>query len=554
MGTETVADMASCQYDSGDVAWVMMATVLVLGMIPGLAFFESGMLRRKNSVSIITQTLGGLVILACMWVTIGYSLTFSGDIGGMIGNLDHALFADVSFSDCVVVDGVTYSIPTAVFAIFQMMFACVTPLLCTGAVAERMRFKAFLIFMLAFELLVYYPCAHWIWGGGWLDRLGTLDFAGGIVIHVSSGVSSVLMAWMLGPRQDYSLYNNGEFPHSDVRVAVIGAAFLWCGWFGFNGGSAYSANTVAIHSIINTQVGACFSGTIWFVISWVREKPSALALINGAVAGMAGITPACGYISTPSAVGLAIVLGVASYLGTILLRYCKIDDALEVSAIHGLTGAIGALAIGLLSSKHVNSTVENGLFYGGGWHLMGVQCLGVGVVAFYAAAVSGVLLLCIGKCTPLRARAEHEEQGLDHAHHALDVVHLHEEADLNPETPRGLRRIESLDSLNSARRNSLQFGTPVKVDKLRSAALLAGHGSAALLGSSLGSAALLGSSLGTPDSSVHSQWNSHWNSNPSSPAPIPHPTHGHSPNMSTSQSPPIGVPESPPSAMPRLQV
>ena len=180
------------------------------------------------------------------------------------------------------------------------------------------------------------------------------------------------------------------------------------------------------------------------------------------------------------------------------------------------------------------------------------------MVAFYAAAVSGILLLCIGKCTPLRARAEHEEEGLDHAHHALDVVHLHEEADLNPETPRGLRRIESLDSLNSARRNSVQFGTPVKVDKMRSAtgrcgSLLGGHGSAALLGGH-GSAALLGSSLGTPESSVHSQWNSHWNSNPSSPAPIPHQTHGHSPNMSTSQSPPIGVPASPPSAMPRLQV
>ena len=186
---------------------------------------------------------------------------------------------------------------------------------------------------------------------------------------------------------------------------------------------------------------------------------------------------------------------------------------------------------------------------------MGVQCLGVGVVAFYAAAVSGILLLCIGKCTPLRARPEHEEEGLDHAHHALDVVHLHEEADLNPETPRGLRRIESLDSLNSARRNSVQFGTPVKVDKMRSAtgrcgSLLGGHGSAALLGGH-GSAALLGSSLGTPESSVHSQWNSHWNSNPS---PIPHQTHGHSPNMSTSQSPPTGVSASPPSAMPRVQV
>eukprot|EP00698_Gefionella_okellyi_P007213 TRINITY_DN1751_c0_g1_i1.p1 TRINITY_DN1751_c0_g1~~TRINITY_DN1751_c0_g1_i1.p1 ORF type:complete len:467 (-),score=97.62 TRINITY_DN1751_c0_g1_i1:61-1461(-) len=413
----------NCTLDNGDVAWVLTSTILVLGMVPGLSFFEAGLLRQKNTISIMTQTLSGLAILSVMWVLFGYSLTLGADHGGVIGDFYHGAFANVAFEGCYTSSGVTYAIPEAVYAIFQLMFAAITPLLITGTVAERMRWKPFLAFTIAWEMFVYYPLAHWVWGGGWLGALGTEDFAGGIVIHTSSGVSSLVVAIMLGRRIDYDKYH-GEFPHSDIRTAAIGATLLWMGWFGFNAGSALQASPVAIHAVINTQVAACIGAVVWLVITWARDKPSVVGILNGAIAGMAGITPASGFINVPSAVVVAVILGVVSYGATIVVKHkLRIDDALDVSCVHGITGLVGALAIGFCGSSKVNPAGADGLIFGGGGRLLGVQILGIVIAIVFPAVMTALIVFIISKITPLRARYEHELAGLDISHHHVNIQH-----------------------------------------------------------------------------------------------------------------------------------
>lgn len=411
-----------CDYNYGDVTWMLTSSVLVLGMIPGLALFEAGLLRLKNSVSIMTQCLAGLILLASLWILLGFTLTFGPDVGGVIGNFKHAFFMNVPSSGCWETKGQRFHIPPALFAVFQMMFACVTPLLVTGTVAERMRWKPYLAFTVLWEMMVYYPVAHWIWGDGWLAQLGTQDFAGGIVIHTSSGVASLATAILLGRRQDYDKYH-GHFPHSDFRVATIGAAFLWIGWFGFNGGSALASSSTAVQAVLNTQTAACFSGVVWMIWEWTERKPTVLGILNGVISGMAGVTPASGFISTPSAIILGVVLGIASRCCTKLLLKARVDDALEVSCVHGATGVIGSLAIGVAASSDICDTSANGLIYGGGFKLLGLQALGVAVVFVYSGVCSLLILFVIGRLTRLRARAEHEERGLDFSHHRVNTVY-----------------------------------------------------------------------------------------------------------------------------------
>lgn len=373
----------------------------------------------------MTQCLAGLVVLACMWVLFGYSLTFGPDHGGLIGDFSSAFFMGLDDSGCVESSGVTFRIPSSTLAIFQQNFACVTPLLITGTVAERMRFKPYLVFIIVWETIVYYPLAHWIWGGGWLGQLGTQDFAGGIVIHTSSGISALILAIELGKRAGWDRYH-GVFPHSDLRYAAVGASLLWVGWFGFNAGSALGANKFAIQAIINTQIGACFSATVWLICGWLEEKPSVLDVMNGAVAGMAGITPASGYIASQSAIVVSILLGLGAYYGAKLLHRAEIDDALEVSCIHGLTGVIGAISIGFAGSSNINPTSRDGIIYGDSY-LLGVQVLGVFIALVYPGIVTFVMLKIMNKFMRLRARPDHEEQGLDYWHHRLDVIHEEEE-------------------------------------------------------------------------------------------------------------------------------
>eukprot|EP00455_Lapot_gusevi_P044497 TRINITY_DN5566_c0_g1_i1.p1 TRINITY_DN5566_c0_g1~~TRINITY_DN5566_c0_g1_i1.p1 ORF type:complete len:477 (-),score=172.07 TRINITY_DN5566_c0_g1_i1:77-1507(-) len=409
-----------CNIDTGDTAWVLVSTVLVLGMMPALALFEAGLLRSKNTLSIATQIIGGLTVLAFMWNVFGFSLVYSTTVGGIIGNLDNVLLINVSYSDCN--PRLSKNIPIAAFAAFQMMFACITPLLMTGAYAERLKFKAFMMITVLWEIFVFYPIAHWIWGGGWLGALGVMDFAGGIVIHVSAGIGALVLAIMVGHRHEFEKYH-GEFPPSNLPLAVLGAALLWMGWFGFNAGSALSASAVAVSAVASTQIAACVSGIVWLALSWIRDRPSCVALINGVIAGLAGVTPASGYISSESTLVLGLILGVASFYGVVLMKHkLHIDDALDVSSVHGLTGLIGSIFIGFCSETRLNPIAANGVVFGGG-RLLWVQLVGVIVVLVYAAVVTYLIGLVTQHFVGLRITIEEEISGLDMVEHAEFAYH-----------------------------------------------------------------------------------------------------------------------------------
>lgn len=403
----------SCQIDVGDVTWVMVASVLVLGMMPGLAFFEAGLLRRQNTMSIIMQVMSGLPVLSVLWYLFGFSLTFGTDHGGVIGDFRHGLFIGIDFNTC----WRSYRIPQAAYAIFQLMFAAITPLLMTGAYAERMRFKASFMYTILWEIFIYYPLAHWIWGGGWLDTMGVEDFAGGIVIHTSAGTGAIVCALVLGRRPGFEK-THGEWPPSNFPLATVGAALLLTGWVGFNAGSALEAGSLAVQTVLNTQVGGSMSGVVWLILSWVHNrKPSVLDCMNGVIGGLAGITPASGYISTPSALLVGMILGFVGFYGVRLLKHrWHIDDALDVSSVHGLTGLVGALAIGFCGDSSVNPAGANGLIYGEG-RLLGVQVLAIVVAIVYPGVLTWVILKVVDATVGLRHRVEKEGRGLDFNDH-----------------------------------------------------------------------------------------------------------------------------------------
>jgi len=417
--TTGINDEPGSCIDTGDTTWVLVSTVLVLGMMPALALFEAGLLRSKNSLSLISQIFGGLVSMGFLWNVFGFSLVFGDTLGGFIGNWKHFLLIKVGYFDC---SKHAPNIPTAAFALFQMMFASITPLLMTGAIAERIKWNAFFIITLAWEVLVYYPVAHWMWGGGWLDQMGALDFAGGIVIHTTAGVGALVLAIMLGRRRDYDKYH-GEFPPSNLPMAALGAALLWMGWFGFNGGSALTSGSLATSALASTQIAACTSGCVWLAASWFRTKPSSVALINGVIAGLAGITPASGYISSQSSLVLGIVLGAASYGAAHLAKHkFRIDDALDVSSVHGLTGIIGSISIGLVSEKSLNPAGADGAFFGNP-KLLGIQVLAVVVAGAWAAFWTLIIALICKKTVGLRISSEEEVEGLDIVEHQEYAYH-----------------------------------------------------------------------------------------------------------------------------------
>jgi ammonium transporter, Amt family len=400
--------------DSGDTAWMLIASSLVLLMIPALGMFEAGLLRKKNTVSIFMQIFFGLAILSVMWFTFGFSLTFGPDTGsGLSGNLDWAFLNNVPQDK-----GLHYAptIPGLLFAKFQMMFAVITPLLITGAIAERMKFSSFVIFIVAWSVLIYYPLVHWIWGGGWLGHLGVVDFAGGIVIHTSAGMGALAAALVLGRRLNYG--HSIMVPHS-IPIAVLGSSLLWLGWFGFNAGSAYSAGALSGITIINTQIASAIAALIWVGLSWMRTgKPSVIAAINGAIAGLAGITPASGFVSVEHAFVIGIAVGLASYLGVLFLKEkLKIDDALDVSSVHGLAGIVGSLAIGLFASLAINPAGVNGLFFGHPQQLA-IQAMGVAVAGIMGFGGTWIILKVIKVLVGIRVSPKVEEAGLDIEEHA----------------------------------------------------------------------------------------------------------------------------------------
>lgn len=401
--------------DTGDTAWMLIASSLVLLMIPSLGLFEAGLLRKKNTVSIFMQIFFGMALLSVMWFTFGFSLSFGPDSAGLAGNLQWTFLKGIPW-DAPLTEYAP-KIPGLLYVKFEMMFAVITPLLLTGAIAERMKFSAFVLFIAAWSLLIYYPLVHWIWGvGGWLNKLGVKDFAGGIVIHTSAGMGALAAALVLGRRKDYG--PSIMVPHS-IPIAVLGSSLLWLGWFGFNAGSALAAGGVAGNTVINTHMASAVSALIWVGLSWMRtRKPSVIAAINGAIAGLAGITPASGYVSVEHAFAIGIAIGIASYLGVLFLKdRFKIDDALDVSSIHGIPGIIGSMAIGIFASLAINPHGANGLLYGNASQLL-IQGVGVGVAALLGFGGTYVIMKVIDILIGVRVSPKVEEAGLDIEEHA----------------------------------------------------------------------------------------------------------------------------------------
>ena len=382
-------------------------------MTPALGFFEAGLLRSKNSLSVIMQCFSGLAISSILWIIIGFSLSFSVN-NGMIGGLDWMFLNNVPLDTPLFY---APSIPGISYASFQMMFAVITPLLITGAFADRMRFRSYLVFIILWSIFIYYPVAHWVWGkGGWLGALGVFDFAGGIVVHVNAGMARLAAALIIGKRRNFG----PEIlrPHN-IPLAAIGASLLWLGWFGFNAGSALTAGGLAANTLLVTQTASAASSLVWILLSWKRSgKPSAVAAINGAIAGLAGVTPASGYISVQNSLILGIVLGLASYYAIMLLKErLRIDDALDVSSVHGVTGIVGTLAVGLIASSLINPAGPNGLIYGNPVQI-GLQALGVASTAAFSFGGTIVIIKLLDKTIGLRVKEEQEEVGLDLSEHA----------------------------------------------------------------------------------------------------------------------------------------
>jgi Amt family ammonium transporter len=409
--------------DSGDTAWMLVAGSLVLLMIPALGLFESGLLRKKNAVSIFMQIFFGLALLSVMWFTFGFSLSFGEDNAGVVGSMDWPFLKGVPWD--APLEKYAPTIPGVLFVKFQLMFAAITPLLLTGTIAERMKFSSFIIFVAAWSLLIYYPLVHWVWGGGWLAQLGVVDFAGGIVIHTSVGMGALAAALVLGRRKNYGPAI--MVPHS-IPLAVLGSSLLWLGWFGFNAGSALSSGGVAGNTVIVTHMASSVSALIWAGLSWMRTgKPSVVAAINGAIAGLAGITPASGFVSVEHSFVIGIAIGIASYSGVIIFKErLKIDDALDVSSVHGVAGIIGALSIGIFASSMINPAGPDGFLFGNP-EQMYIQAIGVAVAAGLGFGGTWIIMQVIKHLVGVRVSPEVEDAGLDVSEHAESAYSDEEE-------------------------------------------------------------------------------------------------------------------------------
>jgi Amt family ammonium transporter len=400
--------------DTGDTGFLMISSALVLLMTaPGLAFFYGGLVRRKNVLSVMMQSFFLLCLISIQWVLFGYTLAFGPDIGGMIGS-----FKWLGLIGVGVEPNPDYSatIPHLLFAMFQMMFAVITPALITGAFAERMKFSAFIVFGLLWSTLVYDPLCHWVWGvGGWLRNMGALDFAGGTVVHISSGVSALVCALVLGKRKGFPGATTA--PHN-MTYTMLGASLLWFGWFGFNAGSALSANGLAVSAFAATTIATAAAGLMWLVLEKLAGgKPTVLGIATGAVAGLVAITPACGFVSPLSAIVIGLLAGLFCFVAvTIIKRKAGYDDSLDAFGVHGVGGIVGALATGLFADKMINSAGNNGLFFGNAAQ-MGVQGLSVLVTIGFAAIVTFILLKVIDMTIGLRVNEEEETIGLDNTQH-----------------------------------------------------------------------------------------------------------------------------------------
>lgn len=405
------ADAPSC--NTGDTAWILTSAAMVLLMTPALAMFYGGMVRSKNVLGTIMHSFVAIAVISVQWFICGYSLSFGPDMGGIIGGL-----AWFGLNGVGLEPNATYAptIPHMTFMIYQCMFAVITPALISGALAERIKFTSYILFILLWSTFVYDPVAHWIWGeGGWLRADGALDFAGGMVVHVTSGISALVAALVVGKRVNFG--KEPMMPHN-LPMTVLGAGLLWFGWFGFNAGSALSANGLSTLAFVNTHMSAAMATVVWLSMEWFqRGKPTMFGAATGCIAGLATITPAAGFVSPSAALAIGAAAGLVCYIALNMKGKLGYDDSLDAFGVHGVGGIIGSLAIGIFASTTMNSAGANGLLAGGA-HLMFVQIKAIAVVAIYSAAVTFGLLKLINATLGLRVADDHERMGLDLSQHS----------------------------------------------------------------------------------------------------------------------------------------
>lgn len=389
--------------DTGDTAFVIICTALVMLMTPGVGLFYGGMVRRKNLISMIAMSFIAFAIVSIQWVLLGYSLSFGTDIFGFIGGLDHIGLRGVGL------DG--QGIPDMLFMVFQLVFAGVTLAILTSGIAERVKFSSFIVLGLLWTTLVYDPLAHWSWGGGWAHSLGALDFAGGTVVHISSGFGALALALVIGNRMDYGKYS---MEAENITITLLGGALLWFGWFAFNAGSALSANGTAVNALVTTNISAAAGAITWMAASWIKGKPSSLGMISGAIAGLVAITPGCGFVSPMSAIIIGGFAGLLCYSALLFRVRRGLDESLDAWAIHGMGGLWGAIATGIFASAAVGGV--DGLLYGNVSQFL-IQVLDAFVAVAYAFGMTYLLAKVVDKVMGLRVTEEEEYVGLDISQH-----------------------------------------------------------------------------------------------------------------------------------------
>lgn len=406
-------------YNSSDIAWIVVAAALVFLMTPGLAFFYGGMVHRKNVISTMMKSVVAAGVVSVLWVFVGYSLCFGEDIGGFIGNPStHLFYKDVASGEPW---GGAPTIPKTLFSVFQLMFAIITPGLVVGAVAERIRFTSYILFIALFSILVYAPLAHWSWHpDGFLFKMGALDFAGGTVVHISAGCAALAGALVLKRRKAH--IDHKEIPPANIPYVLIGTGLLWFGWFGFNAGSALGANSLAVSAFATTNTAAAAAGLGWMFFDVVRgKKPSVVGFCIGAVVGLVAITPAAGFVAIPQSIFIGVVAALVSNIAVYYKQKSTLDDTLDVFPCHGIGGMVGMLLTGVFATKAVNGAGADGWFYGNGAFFF-TQLKAMFISVAYSFTVSFLIFKFINFILPLRVSAEEEELGLDATQHNENYV------------------------------------------------------------------------------------------------------------------------------------
>lgn len=393
--------------NSGDTAWVLASTALVLLMTPGVGLFYGGLVRSKTVVSMIGLSFLALALASIQWVLFGYSLAFGMDVSGILGGFNYMAMNGVGLGEAPLAP----NIPALAYAAFQLVFAAVTLAILTSAVAERIKLSSFIVLALLWTTLVYDPLAHWVWAGGWLAQMGALDFAGGTVVHISSGFSALAIALVIGKRMGFGAYVME--PHN-IPMAMIGAGLLWFGWFGFNSGSALGANGLAASALMVTNTSAAAGALTWLVASWIKGKPSALGMVSGAIAGLVAITPAAGYVDNTAAIIIGAVAGVLCYTALLFRVSRGLDESCDAWAVHGMGGLWGAIATGIFATAAVNN--YTGLLYGN-VHQFTVQIIAAGSALVYAFVMTYILAKIVDKVMGLRVTEDEEYVGLDISQH-----------------------------------------------------------------------------------------------------------------------------------------